>query len=336
LDAEFWEQERYQGWRTPRIGVMMRAVVVQEYGKAPVASEIAEPDGESGEVLAAALNPADVVVSKGLLPVRRPEPPLVLGTDGVARRRDGTLVAFWQPPVPYGAFAERVPLTGVATVPLPKGLDPGLAAAVVNTSGLAAWTGLAVSGALQPGESVLVLGANGQVGRVAVQAARLLGARRVAGVVHDEAGAEVPLRLGADVVESSLDTGTLADRLLAEDTQGYDVILDTLWGPVIGAALGAAAKGARVVQIGNSAGAAATITATAIRNKGVSILPHVNPAIPERARSEAFTRLAEHAAAGELTVEYSETRMDALPDVWEDFTAGKVTAKLIVKPLEGR
>jgi hypothetical protein len=91
-----------------------------------------------------------------------------------------------------------------------------------------------------------------------------------------------------------------------------------------------------VVQIGNSAGAAATITATAIRNKGVSILPHVNPAIPERARSEAFTRLAEHAAAGELTVEYSETRMDALPDVWEDFTAGKVTAKLIVKPLEGR
>jgi NADPH2:quinone reductase len=311
---------------------MMRAVVVQEYGKAPVVSDVAGPDGESAEVLAASLNPADVVLAKGLIPFRRPEPPLVLGFDGVARRRDGSLVHFWLPPVPYGSFAERVPLAGVTTVPLPGGLDPGLAAAVLSFSGLAAWTGLAVTGGLQPGESVLVLGANGQVGRVAVQAARLLGARRVAGVVYDEADARVPLRLGADAVETSRDTTTLASRLLAGDKRGYDVILDTLWGPVVGPALGAAASGARLVHIGNSAGPDATITATAIRNNGVKVVPHANPAIPEPNRSEAFARLAQHAAAEELAVEYTETSLEGIADVWDDFAAGKVTAKIVVKP----
>jgi NADPH:quinone reductase-like Zn-dependent oxidoreductase len=311
---------------------MMRAVVVREYGKAPVVSGIAEPDGETAEVLAAALNPADVAVSKGLLPVRKPEPPLVLGIDGVARRPDGSLVAFFMPPVPYGSFAERVPLAGLTAVPLPAGVDPALAAAVVCTSGLAAWTGLAVTGRLQPGESVLVLGANGQVGRVAVQAARLLGARRVAGVVYDEADAKVPLRLGADAVETSRDAATLTDRLLAGDGQGYDVILDTLWGPVVGPAIGAAAKGARVVHIGSSAGPDAVIPAAAVRNKAVTIVPHANPWVPEPARAEAFARLAEHAAAGELTVEYRETSLDAVPEIWPDFAAGKVTTKIIVRP----
>ena len=60
-------------------------------------------------LLAASLNPVDVAVAAGLNPFRRPELPLVLGLDGVARRADGALVHFFQPAVPYGAFAERVP-----------------------------------------------------------------------------------------------------------------------------------------------------------------------------------------------------------------------------------
>jgi len=314
----------------------MRAVVVREYGTAPVVSEVAEPDGEPGEVLAASLNPLDVSVAKGLIPFRRPEPPLVLGIDGVARRPDGTLVHFWQPPVPYGAFAERVPLDGTETVPLPADLDPALAAAVVSVSGLAAWTGLAVTGALRPGESVLVLGANGQVGRIAVQAARLLGARRVTAVVRDEADAAALRKLGVDAAETSGDAATLAGRLLAaaEDGRGYDLILDTLWGMVVGPAIGAAARGGRLVQVGNSAGLDATLSAASIRGSGVTILSHANPQLPERVRSEAFARLARHAAAGELVAEYRATGLDAVPAIWDDFAAGKVPTKTIVKPNE--
>jgi hypothetical protein len=74
------------------------------------------------------------------------------------------------------------------------------------------------------------------------------------------------------------------------------------------------------------------IPAAAVRNKAVTIVPHANPWVPEPARAEAFARLAEHAAAGELTVEYRETSLDALPEIWPDFAAGKVTTKIIVRP----
>ena len=231
----------------------MRAMVVQEYGQAPVLCQVADPAGPAADVLAASLNPVDMAVAAGLNPFRRPELPLVLGLDGVARRAGGALVHLFWPAVPYGAFAERVPLAGAETVPLPGGLDASRAAAL-GISGVAAWTALAGTAALRPGESVLMLGANGQVGRIAVQAARLLGARRMTAVVQHEAARQAPLRLGAGTVVTSQDLPTLTERLLEADQRGDDVILDTLWGPVIPAAIGAAATGARVVHLGNSAG----------------------------------------------------------------------------------
>jgi hypothetical protein len=85
----------------------MRAMVVREYGTAPVLCEVADPAGPAADVLAASLNAADMAVAAGLNPFRRPELPLVLGLDGVARRADGALVHFFWPAVPYGAFAER-------------------------------------------------------------------------------------------------------------------------------------------------------------------------------------------------------------------------------------
>ena len=126
-------------------------------------------------LLAASLNPVDMAVASELNPFRRPGLPLVLWLDGVARRPAGALVHFFRPAAPYGAFAERVPLADAETVPLPDVLDASRAAAL-GISGVAVWTALAGTGALRPGESVLVLAANGQVGQAAVQAARLLGA----------------------------------------------------------------------------------------------------------------------------------------------------------------
>jgi NADPH:quinone reductase-like Zn-dependent oxidoreductase len=309
----------------------MRAMVVEEYGTAPGLSEVAGPPGPAADVLAASLNPVDLTVAAGLNPFRRPEPPLVLGLDGVARRPDGALVHFFAPAPPYGAFAERIPLAETETVPLPGGLGPAQAAAL-GISGVAAWTALAGTAALRPGESVLVLGANGQVGRIAVQAARLLGARRVTAVVHDEAARQAPLRLGASTVVTSQDLTTLTQRLLEPDQAGYDVILDTLWGPVIPAAIDAAASGARVVHLGNSAGTLATLAGPAIRNHQVSILTYTIFTVPAGERSAAFTRLAQHAAAGELTVDYHETGLEALPAIWADFAAGRKQTKIIVTP----
>jgi len=103
---------------------------------------------------------------------------------------------------------------------------------------------------------------------------------------------------------------------------------------VIPAAIDAAATGARVVHPGNSAGALATLAGPAIRQNGVSILTYAIFTPPTRERSEAFARLAEHAAAGELTVEYRETALEALPAIWADFAARRAKTRIIVTPNE--
>ena len=311
----------------------MRAMVVREYGTAPVLCEVADPAGPAADVLVASLNPVDAAVAAGLNPFRRPELPLVLGLDEVARRADGALVHFFWLAARYGAFAERVPLADAETVPLPGGLDPSQAAAL-SISGVAAWTALARTGALRPGESVLVLGANGQVRRIAVQVARLLGARRVTAVVRHEAARQAPLRLGAGTVMTSQDLPMLTERVLEPDQRGYDVILDTLWGPVIPAASDAATTGARVVHLGNSAGALATLAEPAIRKNGVTILAYAIFTSPARERSAAFARLAQHAAKGELTAGYRETALETLPAIWDDFAAGRAKTRIIITPNE--
>jgi hypothetical protein len=101
---------------------------------------------------------------------------------------------------------------------------------------------------------------------------------------------------------------------------------------VIPAAAGAAATGARAVHPGNSAGALATLAGPAIRKNGVSILTYAIFTSPARERSDAFARLAQHAAAGDLTVEYRETGQDALPAIWDDFAAGRAKTRIIVTP----
>ena len=159
-------------------------------------------------------------------------------------------------------------------------------------------------------------------------------ARRVTGAVQHQAAGEAPLRLGADTIVTSQDLPTLTQRTLEPDQRGYDVILDTLWGPVIPAAAGAAARGARVVHLGNSAGALATLAGPTVRKNGVSILPYAIFTLPTQKRSDAFARSGRARRGGGLTVEYSETGLEALPAIWDDFAAGRAETRIIVKPKE--
>ena len=89
-----------------------------------------------------------------------------------------------------------------------------------------------------------------------------------------------------------------------------------------------------MVHLGNSAGALATLAGPAIRTNGISILTYATFTVPARERSGAFARLAQHAAAGELTAEYRETALEALPAIWDDFAAGRAKTKIIVTPNE--
>ena len=160
----------------------MRAAVVSVLGEAPTYGIFDEPVADIGEVIvhvaAAAIKPVDRAIVAGKHYASPKQLPIVPGLDGIGRLPDGTPVYFAAFRSPFGAMAER----SIASwyTPLPSGLDPHLAAAVVNPA-LAAWIPISWRGRINPGETVLIMGATGTAGRMAVTAARLLGAGRVVG-----------------------------------------------------------------------------------------------------------------------------------------------------------
>ncbi len=310
----------------------MRAAVVEALGGLPIVEEFADPTGDDvAEVVAAALNPFDLIVAAGKMPARQPSPPFIAGIEGIARLSDGTLSYFANPRLPYGSLAEHVPLAGADTATVPAGLDPAFAA-TLGVSGIAAWLSLTTTGRLTAGERVLILGAEGQVGQLATQLARLLGASQVVGAVRADENRHVVLEHGADAAVSTADLDTLTERLRQVVGDGVDLILDLIWGPVIAHAIDVAHLRARVVQVGNAAGAAGTLAAPIFRNKLVSILPHTNWSFTGAERAAAFEQLAAYAQNGELRLDVERVPLDDAASAWTRVEAGTATSKLVIVP----
>jgi NADPH:quinone reductase-like Zn-dependent oxidoreductase len=309
---------------------LMRAAILREHGSVPELAEHPEPTGpDVVEVLAAGMNPVDIRIATGTFPLERYDAPYVAGKEGVGRRADGSLAYFEYCAKPFGAFAERTQLQPGDGYPLPDGLDPALAVCL-GVSGLAAWLGLEWRGRLQPGEHVLVLGASGVVGQIAVQAAQLLGAGRVVAAARSQEGLERAAALGADAtVTLAGDQATALKE--AAGGAGYDVVLDPLWGPPAVAALAAMAPFGRLVGLGQSAGAEATIPSALVRSTPVDILGYTNYTAGEDRKAGAFATMAEHAAAGRIKVEIDRYGLDDVPGVWERQQTSP-NAKQVIEP----
>ena len=297
----------------------MRAAVLHDYDSPPRAEDWPdEPAAGDGSVVVdvsvAGLNPVDLYTAAGQLPTKPPLPS-VAGREGIGLVGDRR-VYFDASVPPFGSLAERAQAVTDTLIDVPDGVDDGLAVAF-GIAGLAAWLGLTWRGGLHEGENVLVLGASGVVGQIAVQGARLLGASRVVAAARSADSLErAREELGADAVVR-LDNGDdLADRL-AEATGGHlHLVIDPLWGPPAMAALEALSEGGRLVQIGNSAGATAEVPARAVRTGVKSILGHTNFSVPQEAKREAFQTMCRHAAAGALSVPVEELSVDDVEDAW--------------------
>lgn len=297
----------------------MRAAILREYGDPPEPGEFRDPEPGDGpevvEVLAAGLNPVDISIASGTFYGGRPELPCVVGREGVGRRADGERVYFDSSAPPFGSFAQRAPIDPADAIPLPEGLDEALAVCF-GIAGLAAWLGLEWRGGLRPGETVLVLGASGVVGQVAIQAARLLGAGRVVAAARSREGLERAVELGADATVQIGAVDDLAGSFAEAAGGGVDVILDPVWGEPAAAAIQAANRGGRLVQVGQSAGAEATISSAAVRGRVLTILGHTNFAAPREIKRGAYERMVTHAAAGELRIEAERIPLDDVAEAW--------------------
>ena len=167
----------------------VRAAIIDAPGAEPRLGSVARPPRTPGTtliaVMAAPLNPLDLLIASGTFHSGRPRWPYVPGSEcvgavlGSDRYPPGSLVyaECHASPATPGAFAAQVLVADEDLLPLPDGLDPVLAAAVGN-SGTAAFMPLVEEAGLRPGETVLVLGATGAVGQLAVQVAHRKGASR--------------------------------------------------------------------------------------------------------------------------------------------------------------
>ncbi len=263
----------------------MKAAVVHAFGQPPRYDDFPPPpDREAAirlRVSAAAASPLARSRVAGAHYSSSAAPPFVAGVDGVGLGADGRRRYFFLPAPPYGAMAEEVVVAEAQTVLVPEGLESTVAAAAAN-SGMSCWVPLTRLAPLRAGESVLVNGATGAAGRMAVQVARHLGAAHVVATGRNPAKLEALEPLGADV---RLPLGE-ADARLRDEVRRWarelrvGVVLDYLWGPSASALLAAlggpnAPRGPdriRFVQIGAVSGDSIPLPSAPLRSSGVEIL----------------------------------------------------------------
>ena len=313
----------------------MRAAVIRELGSAPDLGEVDEPDGDGViEVLAAPLNPVDLAVASGAYVAGHPPLPYVPGCEAVGRTVDGRVVWVFGGGFGLlrdGGIGERAAVGGAVVVEVPDDADPALAAGL-GIAGLAGWLPFAWRAPLHGGETVLVLGATGSVGLVAVQAAKLLGAARVVAVGRDEERLEKAAALGAD---ATVQLGAADDLVAAfRDSSGGEgptYVFDALWGEPLAAAVHAAAPGATVVNLGQSAGPTAELASGAVRGKNLNIHGHFAFGVPAEVFAEHYPRLVRHALAGEIQLEVERVPLDDVTEAWQRQASGE-GAKLVLVP----
>jgi NADPH:quinone reductase-like Zn-dependent oxidoreductase len=310
----------------------MKAAVLRDYG-VPDFGEFDEPaagpEEAVVEIAAAGLNPVDVAICAGRFYGGRPALPCVAGREGVGML-DGVRVYFDAPVAPFGSMAERALIDPRSTYRVPDGVDDGVAIAL-GISGLAAWLALTWRAELQTGEHVLLLGASGVLGQVAVQASKLLGAGRVIAAARSQAGLDRCRELGADAIVRLDEQDDLAAALTDAGEGRIDVVVDPLFGEPFAAAVQAASFGARLVHLGASAGGQATVSSAAIRGKMLVIMGHTNFAAPPEVKRDAYRRMSEAAASGALRVDVDEIGLDQVAEAWRRLAAGS-HRKIVLRP----
>ena len=263
----------------------MNAAIVEAFDRPPRYAEFADPVPSEGELLvtvtAAALHQIVRALAAGTHYGSTAQLPFVPGVDGVGRLPDGRRVYFGRTQDRYGTFAELSITLPFLTLPLPDSLDDATAAAMMNP-GMSSWVALTARAQFVPGESVLILGATGTSGHLAVQIARRLGASRVIAAGRNPDALAETLALGADATISlQQDRDALLEdfrRHLSESK--IDVVLDYLWGSPAELLLAAISqKGLahesrriRYIQIGNSANPTISLPAATLRSSGLELL----------------------------------------------------------------
>jgi len=318
----------------------MRAAVVSSFNTPPRYEEFADPTPASGQamvvdVIAAGLHPRVRSQADGSHYTSTGELPLVPGIDGVGRGPDGFLRYFVLPDTRMGSMAERTVIDVRRSIVLPDDSDPIAVAAAMNPA-MSSWIALRRRVQFQPGQNVLVLGAAGNAGRMALQIAKLLGANQVIAAGRDAERLTGLARLGAsDTVQLAGDAKTAAR--LGQAAADVDIVIDYLWGEPAAAAMVAVvthradnSKPLTWIGIGSVAGPTAQIPSAALRAARLQIVGSGQGSVSTRDILAELPGLAHEITKGTFHIDARPLPLAHVQEAWA--AAARASERIVLTP----
>jgi NADPH:quinone reductase-like Zn-dependent oxidoreductase len=304
----------------------MHAAVVRSFERPPryETFELPPASGEHDvlvDVLAAGLHPRVRSGASGAHYADERILPMIPGVDAVGRLPDGRRVYCVVHDTPFGTMAEQVVADRRRCVPVPDGVDDAVVAAAMNPA-MSSWIAMRLRAPLSPGQSVLVLGATGNAGQMAVQIARRFGAGRVIGAGRDaarlaSAGADETVYLAGDSVS--------VGEALAKAASEVDVVIDYVWGEpaahAMMAMLTARSDRSRAitwVQVGSIAGPTMALLSVALRSTNLRVVGSGQGSVPVSDIVGELPRLIEELASGRLTVTTIRVPLSDVEKTWTE------------------
>jgi NADPH:quinone reductase-like Zn-dependent oxidoreductase len=314
----------------------MKAAIVTAAGKTPIYADFNKPVAKPGEeiisVKAAALSNLTRARASGVHYSSTGIFPAVAGTDGVGLTEDGRRVYFAMPEAPNGSLAEFCAIQSRRCVPIPDSLDEITAAAIANP-GMSAWGALVERAHLVAGETVLVNGATGTAGRIAVQLARHLGAAKVIATGRNLQELEAMKPLGADILipfaidaEHPSGASDYQEALQQTFSSGINIVVDYLWGKTAETIIAALAKTVedqpvRFVHVGSASGEAnIELPGAALRSAAIQLMGSGIGSISRQGLAQSIHNVFEAVQPAALKIATQVMPLSQVEEVWSKAT----------------
>lgn len=318
----------------------MKAAIVTGPNQTPVYGDFKEPVAQAGQelitVTASALSPVAKALAAGSHYSSSAMFPLVVGIDGVGYTQSGQRVYFGMPQAPFGGMAEKVLVPVENCVPLPDEVEDVIAAAIANP-GMSSVAALKARATFKAGETVLVNGATGTAGKLAVQMAKYMGAKKVIATGRDAAALQQVKHLGADMtINLLLEQKDLKEALGEQFSgDGVDVVLDYLFGKsaeTLLTTIASTSKGfkpIRYVIVGGVIGSEITLSSSVLRAVPIAIMGSGIGSVPLKGFNEAVSDVMQAVAPGKLQIETTVVPLADVEKTWNEHT-GKSRVVFVV------
>jgi NADPH:quinone reductase-like Zn-dependent oxidoreductase len=305
----------------------MNAAVVTSFDEPPhyQSFDVPQPRSEDEilvDVLAVGLHPRTRTGAAGAHYTSSRTLPMIPGIDGVGRRPDGKRIYFVAGDDVIGTMAERAVADPRRAIELPDDVDVAKVAAAMNPA-MSAWVALRRRVPIQAGQSVLVLGATGNAGTMAVQVAKRLGAGRVIAAGRDLDRLRALTSVGADEVVHLSEDGEATASALGAAAAEVDIVIDYLWGlpaqQAIVALLSARSDRSRAldwIQIGAVAGPTLELPSVALRSANLRLQGNGQGAVSTKVYLAELPSLVDEIDAGTIAVKANLKPLAEVEEIW--------------------